>query len=947
MKWRHSKDKEKINADNGPNMHKKQSVTSTTSMPFLRDDNLTFHRFTTDVSIDSRRPSEDRMFSSSTSTDNTGNNHHPPHATAATITTNGNKFSITNSSSNGTNKDSNASNFTPSVWTTGTAATSHYKHSYTTETNDFQYIPSNASTTGTHDQTTKSLQNGSTTKLMSQDDDQSNKQSKCSLFRGVIFCLCLNFTYANVVRFPRELERHGTAFLIPYFTILLLIGLPIILLEISLGQFLGQGSANSWRASPILKGASLLGRLASWLVTIWTSLQAVIAILYVGELIFKTVPFTECASRVRLEAIIGYQIEARSGQECMDQTFLTPVWQQSLYFALLTMGLIVLWVISMICTYSSKTLRRSIFVFGLTSLGLLAFQIGWNMTGFLNNDINGNGSIASGNVSIWDLWPFEQSSLADSQLWFNALVQVIFSTGIGFGVWPVVTGKFLYKGDAVRTSIVYMCFNVFIITLSVAFFMTQYINTPQTNSTMPFPELKPLTSIYDTATHEHDQMLARLIPGLAYLLVIFVSVVTIAICIYTASRFFERHPNYIMCIVGLSVSVLALLAPKYLIARLLDTQIVGILVICALTFDIISITWIYGAKNIYTDLEFSIGRPILKLWVFMWCIAPLLLSGLLCWWSSALIGIDLNVTTVPRWTPILISVAIIALIACIQVYQQVDYNCCSMIHEAAHSASDWGPADPIVRHAWKQWRSVCEDTGQKDFTLRRRGTRDYTHSIKKGQYSRGKYGSANIRKASTAGSSSPNYSGSIFEDSAIEEDVSVDKFPHINGHNGHPPTKPYRYSVESRKISDATDIRREMQQCAEPKHQKQYFYVPPAEVSSAIDTSDYHNVSKVEILSIPVAPPVVPPAPQKKSFVKNPMARVIETSYVPQPMDASYGSIKRNMYKDSNVSSSGSSSNSGATITTTNNGGANNLNTDHICWRNFSAVNSEEFSTEL
>lgn len=79
-------------------------------------------------------------------------------------------------------------------------------------------------------------------------------QSKCSLLRGVILCLCLNFTYANVVRFPRELERHGVAFLVPYCTVLLLIGLPVILLEIALGQFLGQGSAHAWRASPILKG---------------------------------------------------------------------------------------------------------------------------------------------------------------------------------------------------------------------------------------------------------------------------------------------------------------------------------------------------------------------------------------------------------------------------------------------------------------------------------------------------------------------------------------------------------------------------------------------------------------------------------------------------------------------------------------------------------------------
>lgn len=61
-------------------------------------------------------------------------------------------------------------------------------------------------------------------------------------------------TYANIVRFPRELERHGIAFLVPYLILLLVVGLPIVLLEISLGQFLGQGSAHSWKASPLFKG---------------------------------------------------------------------------------------------------------------------------------------------------------------------------------------------------------------------------------------------------------------------------------------------------------------------------------------------------------------------------------------------------------------------------------------------------------------------------------------------------------------------------------------------------------------------------------------------------------------------------------------------------------------------------------------------------------------------
>ncbi|KAG4066240.1 hypothetical protein HA402_000464 [Bradysia odoriphaga] len=737
------------------------------------------------------------------------------------------------------------------------------------------------------------------------------RKSKCSIFRGIILCLCLNITYANVVRFPRELERHGTAFLIPYFTILLLIGLPIVLFEIAIGQFLGQGSAHSWRASPIFKGASVVGRLSSWLTTIWTSLQAVVAVVYVGELIFRSVPFSQCASKVRLEADV-IKVYHQLFRICR-QTFLTPVWEHTLYFALLTMSLIVLWIVSMICTYSSKTLRRSIVLIGLCTLMLLVFQTGWSVTHFISKTI------------LIEVLPFRVTSLLDSAVWFSALLQVIYSTSVGFGVWPVVTGKFLYKGDAVRTSVVYLCFNLFVITLSVTFFVTQYNNPITQNSTINIPELKPLTSIYDTALSDPDPLLSRLIPGLAYIIVVLTSIITISINIYTASRLSRRHPNYILSLTGLVTSITALIYPDFFISRLLDRRIVGVLVICALIVEKFIFCGIYGVRNIYTDLEFSIGRPIMKLWVFLWCTIPFVLSGLLIWWSISYSPDDLAITYLPRWAPVVLSVIIILVLACVEVYKQVDYNCCSMIQEAAQPSKDWGPADPIVRHAWKQWRAVCEDTGQKDFTLRRRGTRDYTHSIKKGQYSRGKYGTQqNVRHGSTPGSNSPNYSGSIFEDSAIEEDVSSDKYHGYQGQmngfaNG---TKPLRTSNGSRNTLTSNNSRRNTNTSADkalvPTEQpKQFFYIRSA------NENDYNNVSKVEIVS---APPATSQATHnyRKSAAKNPLARVDSnpnySAKVTVP-DTGYGNFKKDSHKDGN-------------------------NVDHICWRKFS-INSEEFSTEL
>lgn len=480
--------------------------------------------------------------------------------------------------------------------------------------------------------------------------------------------------------------------------------------------------------------------------------------------------------------------------------------------------------------------------------------------------------------------------------------------------------------------------------------MTQFNNEFTRNSTILLPELKPFASIYDNALENPDAEQARVLAGITFSIILLVSILSLALSIYTASRLLRRHPNYVMSVTALIVAITSIMCPKYLVSRIFDTRIVGAFVICALIFDIISITWIYGAKNIYTDLEFSVGRPISKVWVFLWCIAPVSLVGILGWWAASNNEMDLGAVYWPRWGPVAISVGIILLIACVEVYRQVDYNFCSMIHGAGVSSKDWGPADPIVRHAWKQWTSVCEDTGQKDFTLRRRGTRDYTHSIKRGQYSRNANPSSytngstpsHVLKTSTPGSNSPNYSGSIFGDSAIEEDISVGKYPGYQTHlhrmhsnamdddSGHGGMKPLRYSNGSRKTSESGRSRYNSQN---DKHRQMYYVRPPPPPSVA--EKNTYNVSKIEITANGDS------VGYGTTVAKNPMARLGETRptsiHIPSHHHESdnYGSFKRAM--GGGVSTGGAEF-SPAFVGT--NG------TEHICWRKI-PVNTEEYSTEL
>ncbi|XP_075159531.1 solute carrier family member bloated tubules isoform X2 [Haematobia irritans] len=785
------------------------------------------------------------------------------------------------------------------------------------------------------------------------------RKTKCSVFRGLVLCLCLNVTYANVVRFPRELDKYGLAYMIPYVLLLFLVGLPIVLLEISVGQFLGQGAAHTWRASPIFKGACIISRFASWMSTLWISLQAVMAMGYIGMFSFNTVPFRECVGHI-IRQSDGYRSTNNSAQECLQKTFLTPFWENPFFFGLLSIGLISIWLMVMLCTHNGRILRRVIFIFGLLGFALLCCLTAWEVHNTLDRPV----------PYFPELWDFAKEYLYESHIWFNALMQVIFSLNCGFGVLPMITGKFLYKGDAVRTSAVYLCFNLLINAISVTLFMMQFHHS--VNGAYLIEELKPLTAIYDRILLDtpHHALWVRILPSLINGLVVIACAVSIVVGVYTCTRLVPRHPNYVISLVGLVGSIISLSSPDFYVARLLDSRVVGTMIITALVFELIALTWIYGVKNIYTDLEFSIGRPILKLWLGLWCICPAILTGLLVWWCSDDDQNDVLPNIVPRWAPIIFVVVIIMIIACVQIFRQVEYNFFGMICEASKSAKEWGPADPLARHAWKQWRSVCQDTGQRDFTLRRRGTRDYTHSIKKGQYSssakyaNGQAGNPQQQqqqqqqnwKSSTPGNSSPNYSGSVFGDSAIEEDISVDKFPGISQQ-----FVPFHNSDNSKSMKYPNKARNQTQAPPPPSQQQQQHRINvnghqanlrqqqlnrmgnQVELrSSNPDTPKHREIVYIRRMSSEEGPHAtrieITPSNESISYAtsRNPVSRSNGSHDNLGPI---YDRHNSNSNKLESSRHSGISAKLPQSMIDDNGG-------DHICWRKFS-MNPQEYSTEL
>lgn len=254
-----------------------------------------------------------------------------------------------------------------------------------------------------------------------------------------------------------------------------------------------------------------------------------------------------------------------------------------------------------------------------------------------------------------------------------------------------------------------------------------------------------------------------------------------------------------------------------------------------------------------------------------------------------------------------------------------------------------------MRHAWKQWKSVCDDTGQRDFTLRRRGTKDYTSSIKKGQYSHAnKYSTGLNKNSSTTGSNSPNYSGSVFGDSAIEEDISCDKYPN---------QLEYSHDNRSRKSSTNTNYKRQVSDASSHRDQRPYVYqhnsnyhsqkIPIRVPSARRDQNTY--TSRIEIM------PQETPFQPSTFLGKNPLSHLdVNSQFMAStPYTDKYGNHHQQYQQQDYIPRGNlinnihieSSEGSGSISTKT----TNTTNTEPYSWRKFAGPRStaDEFSTEL
>ncbi|XP_050421694.1 sodium-dependent nutrient amino acid transporter 1-like isoform X2 [Adelges cooleyi] len=605
---------------------------------------------------------------------------------------------------------------------------------------------------------------GSTTKLVGIDtsSDDTPKiyccKSKCLQgFGTLLMTISLSISLANIIRLPRMVYLYGGGtFLVSYLAVALVFGVPLIFLEITLGQFCQQGTTKLWRAVPLLKGVGFVKVLASMLLAAYYPIIMALSVFYGTRSIIGSIPFPECGN-----AINFYGSIVNKGEECLQQTFLMPPHMNWQWIVMDVSFILIVWIVVAISLIkNSKSYRTAALLVVPVTFVALAILLARG----LNADRRG----------LEILLEIRWDHLLTLDIWYHAVVQFLFTTHLGFGNITTCAGRLYSKSNPFWTSVLLTLSSVIVGVCSVSI-VTMWIYDMQKAGAVMSPtaalsEVWFLTFVYEMAA---KGVISNLWATLVYVLVFLSGFLSLIAATYTAVvglsvETKEKWKWWILtctvCFIGFLVGVLCLLPENLQAVHLLDEYVVARMVVTSTVLELIGFVWIYGLESLSNDFEFVLGYKLCFLWKTIWIGTPVLFTVLEIW-SLFVMPLSLSEHSshdsmwlyVIGWLIYLFTWSLILGLAVWQISAQVDYNVSQKFLSTVKPSRNWGPVDTIYRHCWVQWKKQYQVTGERDFTLRRRGTRDYTHSIKRGKHA-APPGTAYSISPSSLGRTSSGYS---------------------------------------------------------------------------------------------------------------------------------------------------------------------------------------------
>ncbi|XP_064637016.1 sodium- and chloride-dependent glycine transporter 2-like [Lineus longissimus] len=592
-------------------------------------------------------------------------------------------------------------------------------------------------------------------------DDDGEENTERGNWSGKADFFLSSFGYAvglgNIWRFPYLCYKNGGgAFLIPYGFFLLMLGWPLFLLEVVLGQFSSRSPIPAWNISPLFKGVGCSMIVITCIVAIYYNVILAWTLFYLGKSLSAELPWTSCNNTWNSGACVvrnntntwlfdtpqnltketqNYISMNMSGEEWgstvnstnSSMDFLTKRFSPSeefwdRYVLQITSGIdtmgeirwelfacyVVTWVATCVCIMGGIKLSGKVVY--VTAIAPVVIQMV-----MLCRGVTLPGAIEGIKLYIIPKW----EKLLDIQVWSDAAFQIAFSNGAGWGGILTMASYNKFHKDCYKEALaissmgsVFSIFSGFVVFSIIGYVAHEVGATNPEDVVNSGPGL--IFVVYPAALAKMP--VGQLWSFLFFLMMFLVgldsqfgNLETILTAIvdfnprYLSGRLRRMLLGAVTCLILCICGVPCIMQGGMYVLHLIDWYCATYCVLLIYISELLVISWIYGLQQIFKDIELMIGYPPHFIWKVMWGgVTPTLAVFMFLQGVIQHTPICYATYTYPQWA-IAVGWMLAALsflpmpIFVVKVLLSTKGSFKQRVVDSVQPAPEWGPALPAHR----------------------------------------------------------------------------------------------------------------------------------------------------------------------------------------------------------------------------------------------------------
>ncbi|KAG5330985.1 INE protein, partial [Acromyrmex heyeri] len=475
----------------------------------------------------------------------------------------------------------------------------------------------------------------------------------------VLACIGYSVGLGNVWRFPYLCYKSGGGvFLVPYFLILVVCGVPLLYMELSIGQFTRRGPIGALgQVCPLLKGAGLSSVVISFLMSTYHNVIIAYAIYYFFSAFRSEQPWSRCdnswnSPRCWLPSYGSIDNRTRPNltRTPSEDFFDNKVLQISSGIeepGILRWELVACLITAWIMVYFSiwKSIKSSAQVRYLTAT--LPFLL---IVVFLTRSLTLEGAAKGLQFFFHPRWEL----LGDAKVWINAAAQVFNSVGIAFGSMICFASYNRFHNTILVDTIAVSLINAFS-SLLVGIFSFATIGNIALEQNMSVDAV--LTDGPGLVFVIYPQALAKMPASQLWAVLFFFMLVCLslnsqfAVVEVVVTSIQDGFPNWVkrhllchevlvllICVISFLFGLPNITQGGIYFFQLIDHYAASMSIMFLAFFEVIAISWLYGVRRLCNNVKEMTGRLPSKYFRFCWFLAaPLLIMAV---WVFSLIDYE-------------------------------------------------------------------------------------------------------------------------------------------------------------------------------------------------------------------------------------------------------------------------------------------------------------------